>query len=211
MKKILTILALVFSTAVFAEFIDDIAKIDEQIQNNNYENALKLSKELMKTNLSAADRATLEALIQDIEAKRKTPSIDEALSALGDGTLFTSTETISTASKFEQYRQYEKQILSTNNEDAIHRLALLYVKEGLYESAMKLALKDKSKSVKNLYLAATSARMIGKYDMAINLYNQVLSSGTHYKSYLGLAMAYRGKGDFEKAESYMQQYNNVTY
>lgn len=209
MKKILTVLALIFSTVVFAEFIDEIAKIEEQIRSNNYENALKLSKELMDTNISLADRTALEVLIQDIEAKMKTPNIDDALSAIADGTLFTSTETISTAAKFEQYKQYEKQILSTNNEDAIHSMALLYVKEGLYESAMKLALKDRKKSVKNIYLAATAARMIGKYDMAINLYNKVLESGAHAKSYLGLAMAYRGKGDFGKAESYMQQYSST--
>lgn len=209
MKKILSFSFLIFSTIIFAEFIDDIGKIDEQIQNKNYENALKLSKELMNTNLSITDKATLEALIQDIEAKIKTPDIDDNLSLIADGTLITSTETISTAAKFEQYKQYEKQILSTENEDAIYSLALLYVKEGLYESALKLALKDKKQSVKNLYLAATAARMTGKYNMAVNLYNKVLQHGPHLKSYLGLAMAYRGLGEFEKAQSYMQKYNNT--
>ena len=74
---------------------------------------------------------------------------------------------------------------------------------------MHLALKDKKGSIKNIYLAATCARMIGKYDTSINLYSKVLNvDGQHAKSILGLAMAYKGKGDFDKALHYMQKYSH---
>lgn len=210
MKRILISITLICSSFVFAEFLDEINKIDNEIQNKNYEKAYRMSVNMLSnSNLSTTEKATVEALIQDIENKMKIVSIDETLSAITNGTITLPSETVSSSTKFEKYKEYEKQVLSTNNEDAIHSLALLYVKDGLYERAMHLALKDKKGSIKNIYLAATCARMIGKYDTSINLYSKVLNvDGQHAKSILGLAMAYKGKGDFNKALHYMQKYSH---
>ena len=209
MKRILISITLLYSSFVFSEFFEEIHKIDNEIQNKNYEKAYGMSVNMLSNpNLTNTEKATIETLIQDIENNMKIVSIDETLSAITNGTITLPSETVSSSTKFEKYKEYEKQVLDTNNEDAIHSLSLLYVKDGLYERAMNLSLKDKKGSIKNIYLAATCARMIGKYEISINLYNKVLNfNSQHSKSILGLAMAYKGKGDFDKALYYMQKYS----
>ena len=41
MKRILIAITLICSSFVFAEFLDEINKIDNEIQNKNYEKALQ--------------------------------------------------------------------------------------------------------------------------------------------------------------------------
>lgn len=223
MKKLVIAVFIGLSTILFADIISDLQSIDKEIQKKNYEGALNKSREILKKNISEDDKRAIESVISDIENRIKSASKvltnigqesidvkeDEELKASDDGTLLSlPSEKISDASKFSQYKNYEKQVISTGNADAIHSLAMLYIKESLYESAMNLALKDKTRNVKNIFLAATTARMIGRFDKSIKLYNEVLSkTPNHAKSYLGLAMAYKGKGDFEKAQKYLKMSN----
>ncbi len=223
MKKLVIAIAIGLSTILFADIISDLQAIDKEIQKKNYYGALNKSREMLKKNINEDDRRAIESVISDIENRIKSTgkvltnigqeNIDvtenEELKASDDGTLLSlPSEKISDASKFTQYKNYEKQVVSTGNADAIHSLAMLYIKESLYESAMNLALRDKTRNVKNIFLAATAARMIGRFDKSIKLYNEVLSKNSnHAKSYLGLAMAYKGKGDFSQAQKYLKMSN----
>lgn len=227
MKKVLIVVFACFTTMLFADIISDLQGIDKEIQKQNYDAALSKSREALKKAISDDDKKALESVIIDIENKIKNTgkiitnigvdNVDvvenQDLNATDTGTLpGLPSEQISDGSKFAQYKNYEKQIVATGNSEAIHGLAMLYIKENLYESAMNLALKDKSRNIKNVYLAATAARMIGKFDRSIKLYDDVLSKNPdHAKTYLGLAMAYKGKGNFEKALKYLRiysKYNN---
>lgn len=225
MKKLCMVIFAIMTTFIFADIISDLQGIDKEIQNKNYKQALNKSKEVLKKAISEDDKKAILSVMKDIESKIKetgdnlltnigkdTTDVedDESLKASDDGTLsILPTEMISDGSKFQKYRNYEKQIVSTGNADAIHSLAMLYIRENLYESAMNLALKDKSRNPKNIFLAATAARMIGRFDKSIKLYNEVLSkNSSHAKSYLGLAMAYKGKGDFKNASRYLHTYAN---
>ena len=223
MKRTVAILATFLSALIFASFLEDMQSIDREIQSKNYAKALEKSENLLKTNLSEDEKKSLLTIIKEIKSKKDDNTAvnnlglsnsltltDDTLASSGDGTLPTLVnEEISDGSKFSKYSEYEKQILSTSNSDAINQLALLYIRENLYESAMKLAMKDKNKDPRNMYLAATAARMIGKYDTAIDLYSKVLSKNSgHSKSILGLAMAYKGKGQYKQALKYLRQYSN---
>lgn len=225
MKKVLLALVLILSVYSYSDFIDEMQKIDKLIQSKSYDKAYDKANQLLNSDISKDDKNSVIAVMQEIENKKKTveanntnatitdlitQALDEntELSAANDGTTQAlPTESISDASKFNQYKSYENQVVSTNNADAIYSLALLYIKDGLYESAMNLALKDKTHNPKNLYLAATTARFIGKYDTAINNYQKVLKvNSNHAKSYLGLAMAYKGKGNYKTALKYLNTY-----
>ena len=198
MKKLVIAIAIGLSTILFADIISDLQAIDKEIQKKNYDGALNKSREMLKKNINEDDRRAIESVISDIENRIKSTgkvltnigqeNIDvtenEELKASDDGTLLSlPSEKISDASKFTQYKNYEKQVVSTGNADAIHSLAMLYIKESLYESAMNLALRDKTRNIKNIFLAATAARMIGRFDKSIKLYNEVLSKNSNHATF----------------------------
>lgn len=225
MKKILTVLLVFITMIVSANFLDEIHSIDKEIENRNYEKALEKSKNLLKTNISEDEKRTIITLIDEINQKMNNNNVttlinnlgnvevslktDASLTAVADGTLLVlPTEEISNGTKFSEYKKYEEQIVSTGNSDAINQLAILYIKENLYESAMKVALKDKKRDLKNIYLAATSARMIGKYKESIQLYTEVLKKdSSNPKALLGIAMAYKLNGDNNAALKYLKSYS----
>lgn len=105
----------------------------------------------------------------------------------------------------------EKENVDLNNPDSIYRMCLYYISVNLFESAYDLARQDKSGDVRNIFMQATAARMIGKYNEAIEKYNKVLQiNPNHLKSMLGLGLAYRGKQDISKALHYLEMYNNLS-
>lgn len=105
----------------------------------------------------------------------------------------------------------EKENVDLNNPDSIYRMCLYYISVNLFESAYDLARQDKSGDVRNIFMQATAARMIGKYSEAIEKYNKVLQiNPNHLKSMLGLGLAYRGKQDISKALHYLEMYNNLS-
>lgn len=225
MKKFILSFLLVSSTLIFAQFHEQISKIDTFIQNKEYDKALSLSKEVYdSSNLSEEEKRALEEIIKEIEVFKIQADIKNNLGSLDVNHTNTDSITVSDVNSnsttpllfnesilkkenFDSYKEYEDKIISTNNSEAIYRLSLLYVKNLLYEHAMNLALKDKNKDTRNLFIAAVSARMIGEYNKSIKLYNQILSRyPNNPKSILGLAMAYKGLGDFKSALRYMKQY-----
>ena len=225
MKKSIVVLLISLASIVFADIITDLQNIDKDLQNKDYNGALSKSKEAMKKAISDDDKKAIEAVVNEIKEKIKDTSADvlnnlgasdvevqenDELTTKDSGTLpGLPAEHVADAAKFEKYKKYEQQVVSTGNSEAIHSLAMLYIKEGLYEHAMNLALRDRSRNIKNIYLAATTARMIGKYDQAIKLYNNILNvNSSHAKTYLGLAMAYKGKGKFSQSLKYLKMYAN---
>ncbi len=220
MKKKFMAIALLVSSFALADFLGEIQKIDKDIQNKNYSSAIAKGEALLKTKLSDSDKEILNTILDEVRAKVPMEEIkakteitveDGEDNNIGENFVTPIVEKASRG-KFDEYYKYEKEILATNNSIAINDYAKWYIEHGLYEKAMKLALKDPNKSVENIYLAATAARMIGKYDTSINLYKKVLRvNPNHYKSFLGLAMNYKMKRHFKSAISYLrkyQQYNN---
>lgn len=224
MKKLLVVIYISIATLVFADIIGDLQNIDKDVQNKKYDSAINKGKEALKKVTSDDDRRAIESVLNDVQKKIKDAatnvinnlgeSIDtennDELSATDTGTLpsLPSEKTFDSAT-FARYKKYENQVVATGNSEAIHSLAMMYVREGLYESAMNLALRDKSRSTRNIYLAATAARMIGRFDKSIQLYNELLKRDSgHPKTYLGLAMAYKGKGNYKQALSYLRTYQS---
>lgn len=222
MKKYIFFILFCISNLIFADFATDMQQLDSLIQKQEYSKAIEFGKKIMQTNISDDEKKSVEVIIKEIELKKEPANIktnigdvveeintDTGLSAENDGTLpVLTSETISDRKKFEEYGEYEKKVVSTNNSEAIYNLAKLYIKDGLYERAMNLALKDRHKDIRNIYIAATSARMLGYYDKSIKLYKQVLSNNpNHAKSLLGTAVAYKGKNDIKQALKYMTSYS----
>lgn len=210
-KKIF--LAIFVSIISFPSFLDGIREMDQYLQKNDYENAYKVAKDIEKTELSKDDRKVLESIIEEIESKLpKKEEITEIIKEENteDETKVPVSPTIPKTSpaKFAEYKAHEKEILASKNSQVINDYAKLYVRSGLLESAMNFALKDPNRSVENIYLAATAARMIGEYDKAISLYNEVLNKNpNNSKAILGLAVSYKSKQDFYKAVKYLKKYS----
>ncbi len=218
-KKILAGISLILSNFIFADFLGDIQKIDKYIQNKNYKEAIKLGENLLKTDLSNSDKNILNVILDEVRAKIPMDDIKSQTEIIIENTKNSIEENIitpivekGTRLKFKEYENYEMKILETGNSVAINDFSKWYIEHGLYEKAMNLALQDPNRTTENIYLAATAARMIGQYDKSISLYNEVLEyNPNHYKTFLGLAMAYKLKGHFKIAASYLikyQQFNN---
>ncbi len=139
------------------------------------------------------------------------PAIPAGPATVDTGTLqVTSKDDVSDGSKFKTYNNYEKAILAKPTPSSIYSLCNLYFKDGLYERAVKLAKKDASKDVRNLFVIAIGSRLYGDFDESINAYNEILAlSPGNAEANLGLGIAYKSKGDFSKAINYLQRYLNV--
>lgn len=119
-------------------------------------------------------------------------------------------EDVSDGSKFITYNNYEKEVLSKRDPSLINQLSQLYFKDGLYERAVNLAKKDNSGDIRNLYVVAVGSRLIGKYDQSIDYYNRILAKAPgQAEAKLGLGIAYKSKGEYEKALGYLQSYNKT--
>ena len=115
----------------------------------------------------------------------------------------TQTEDISTEAKYNSYANYENATLAKKSSSATFRMAQLYFRDGLYEKAVNLALKDENPDIPVMYV-------IGNNDRSIDYYARILSQDENQaEAKLGIGIAYKSKGDFSKALGYLRDYNST--
>lgn len=220
MKKLLFLFF--FSLFLKGDFLEEMQKIDLLLQSGKLIEALELGENLSNENITDDEKIALDNLLKKINEKINISSMslldrlknntgeinfatEEVLESESSGTISYAGETINDASNYSNYLELEKQILETNDDEYIYSLVNIYMKEALYEKAMKLALK--SNDIRNIYISAFAARLIGKYDISISQYQKILSENpNHLNSLLGIANAYRYKKDYPNAIKYFNLY-----
>ena len=121
----------------------------------------------------------------------------------------TQTEDISTEAKYNSYTNYENATLAKKSSSATFRMAQLYFRDGLYEKAVNLALKDENPDIPVMYVIAIGSRLMGNNDRSIDYYARILSQDENQaEAKLGIGIAYKSKGDFSKALGYLRDYNS---
>ena len=89
-------------------------------------------------------------------------------------------------------------------------MAQLYFRDGLYEKAVNLALKDENPDIPVMYVIAIGSRLMGNNDRSIDYYARILSQDENQaEAKLGIGIAYKSKGDFSKALGYLRDYNST--
>ena len=122
----------------------------------------------------------------------------------------TQTEDISTEAKYNCYTNYENATLAKKSSSATFRMAQLYFRDGLYEKAVNLALKDENPDIPVMYVIAIGSRLMGNNDRSIDYYARILSQDENQaEAKLGIGIAYKSKGDFSKALGYLRDYNST--
>lgn len=122
----------------------------------------------------------------------------------------TQTEDISTEAKYNSYTNYENATLAKKSSSATFRMAQLYFRDGLYEKAVNLALKDENPDIPVMYVIAIGSRLMGNNDRSIDYYTRILSQDENQaEAKLGIGIAYKSKGDFSKALGYLRDYNST--
>jgi len=96
--------------------------------------------------------------------------------------------------------------LNNHNRDSdlIFLLGNQYFKMNKYEKAFKVFSKDSTG--KNLFGAATTARLMGDFQVALDYYNRM--SGQSGEVHLGKGLAYRGLGQYGRAIEELTIYVN---
>ena len=140
--------------------------------------------------------------IKNIPVERKT---------VDSGTMpATQTEDISTEAKYDPYANYENATLAKKSSSATFRMAQLYFRDGLYEKAVNLALKDEAPDIPVMYVIAIGSRLMGNNEQSIDYYSRILSQDNNQaEAKLGMGIAYKSKGDFSKALGYLRDYNST--
>ena len=122
----------------------------------------------------------------------------------------TQTEDISTEAKYNSYTNYENATLAKKSSSATFRMAQLYFRDGLYEKAVNLALKDENPDIPVMYVIAIGSSLMGNNDRSIDYYARILSQDENQaEAKLGIGIAYKSKGDFSKALGYLRDYNST--
>ena len=141
LKRILMgILLLSFATIVKANYY-----IAEKIGTNNGGDATTIEEERTPVvpPTTEADDNTKKALEQGSEKDKPK----EEKKTVDTGTMpATQTEDISTEAKYNSYANYENATLAKKSSSATFRMAQLYFRDGLYEKAVNLALKDENQA-----------------------------------------------------------------
>lgn len=164
------------------------------------------------TGQSAKTETEIDQIIQsELDNINKGTAVTPTTQSTVDtGTTPAMSGQASDGSKFKVYDNYEKAIKASPNSGAIFRLCNLYYRDGLYERAMNLAKSDNARDVRNLYVVALSSRLMGNFDQSIQYYNEILAKYPGFaEAQLGLGIAYKSKGDFQRAVEYLKNYNNV--
>jgi len=153
-----------------------------------------------------ADDNTKKALEQGTEKSKPK----EEKKTVDTGTMpATQTEDISTEAKYNSYANYENATLAKKSSSATFRMAQLYFRDGLYEKAVNLALKDEAPDIPVMYVIAIGSRLMGDNDKSIDYYTRILSQDENQvEAKLGIGIAYKSKGDFSKALGYLKDYNS---
>ena len=153
-----------------------------------------------------ADDNTKKALEQGTEKSKPK----EEKKTVDTGTMpATQTEDISTEAKYNSYANYENATLAKKSSSATFRMAQLYFRDGLYEKAVNLALKDEAPDIPVMYVIAIGPRLMGDNDKSIDYSTRILSQDENQaEAKLGIGIAYKSKGDFSKALGYLKDYNS---
>lgn len=107
---------------------------------------------------------------------------------------------------------YMKNYLNSisQSESSVFYLGDQYFKERKYEKAAQI-FSSNTDSVRNLFGAATSYRLIGKYEKAIDFYSVALNLNPNLKeAYLGRGLAYRNIDKTGKASEDIQIYLRIS-
>ena len=140
----------------------------------------------------------------------ETKNIPVERKTVDSGTMpATQTEDISTEAKYDSYANYENATLAKKSSSATFRMAQLYFRDGLYEKAVNLALKDEAPDIPVMYVIAIGSRLMGNNEQSIDYYTRILSQDSNQaEAKLGIGIAYKSKGDFSKALGYLREYNS---
>ncbi|MBC2855835.1 MAG: tetratricopeptide repeat protein [Cetobacterium sp.] len=96
----------------------------------------------------------------------------------------------------------------SDNEELIFGLGDQYFRAGKYERAKTIFGKNIDSS-RNLFGAATAARFIGDYNVAIDYYTESLDKyPVISEAYLGRGIAYRNIGEYKKAVDDLEKYKS---
>ena len=200
LKRILMgILLLSFATIVKANYYI--------VENtNNIDATATTVEEPIVPATNENDDSTQKALEQGNE---KTNPKEEK-KTVDTGTMpATQTEDISTEAKYNSYANYENATLAKKSSSATFRMAQLYFRDGLYEKAVNLALKDEAPDIPVMYVIAIGSRLMGNNEQSIDYYTRILSQDSNQaEAKLGIGIAYKSKGDFSKALGYLREYNS---
>ena len=200
LKRILMgILLLSFATIVKANYY-----IVENT-NNNDATATTVEEPIVPAT-NENDDSTQKA----IEQGNEKANSKEEKKTVDTGTMpATQTEDISTEAKYNSYANYENATLAKKSSSATFRMAQLYFRDGLYEKAVNLALKDEAPDIPVMYVIAIGSRLMGDNDKSIDYYTRILSQDENQaEAKLGIGIAYKSKGDFSKALGYLKDYNS---
>lgn len=221
MKKFLTVIFVILMISVNIEgnLLDKIQKIDILIQEKKFKEAEnEATKLLLDPNISSDERASVENLLNDLSRKKIENQQSDIQNIISnnvtsgnseDSNTLITMEDISDGSKFKTYDEYEKAAIETKNPDIIFKMANLYFRDGLYQRAINVAMKDKTNSLSNLYVVAIASRLIGKYEQSISYYDKILAlHPMEMEARLGRGIAYKTIGEFEKALSDLRSYAN---
>ena len=202
-RIIMGILILSFATIVKANYY-----IAEKTGTNNGGDATTIEEERTPVvpPTTEADDNTKKALEQ-VNEKDKPK---EEKKTVDTGTMpATQTEDISTEAKYNSYANYENATLAKKSSSATFRMAQLYFRDGLYEKAVNLALKDEAPDIPVMYVIAIGSRLMGDNEKSIDYYTRILSQDENQaEAKLGIGIAYKSKGDFSKALGYLRDYNS---
>ena len=197
------ILILSFATIVKANYY-----IAEKTGTNNGGDATTIEEERTPVvpPTTEADDNTKKALEQGNEKDKPK----EEKKTVDTGTMpATQTEDISTEAKYNSYANYENATLAKKSSSATFRMAQLYFRDGLYEKAVNLALKDEAPDIPVMYVIAIGSRLMGNNEQSIDYYTRILSQDSNQaEAKLGIGIAYKSKGDFSKALGYLREYNS---
>ena len=163
------ILILSFATIVKANYY-----IAEKTGTNNGGDATTIEEERTPVvpPTTEADDNTKKALEQGNEKEKPK----EEKKTVDTGTMpATQTEDISTEAKYNSYANYENATLAKKSSSATFRMAQLYFRDGLYEKAVNLALKDEAPDIPIMYVIAIGSRLMGDNDKSIDYYTRILS------------------------------------
>ena len=203
-RIIMGILILSFATIVKANYY-----IAEKTGTNNGGDATTIEEERTPVvpPTTEADDNTKKALEQGNEKEKPK----EEKKTVDTGTMpATQTEDISTEAKYNSYANYENATLAKKSSSATFRMAQLYFRDGLYEKAVNLALKDEAPDIPVMYVIAIGSRLMGDNDKSIDYYTRILSQDENQaEAKLGIGIAYKSKGDFSKALGYLRDYNST--
>lgn len=171
--------------------------------NNNFEDIPDSPSDLFRESQSKMEKKQYNGAIDDIKTivsknpGNASPHIELARAYIKSGNIKLA------------YSEYEKavSISGGNDGDLIFEYGDFAFRDKMYEKAMNIFLKDKTGSYKNDFGVAVSSRFLGNYARAETYYKRVIGKNSSItEAYLGLAITYQLKKDYDNAVVYFEKY-----